>query len=401
MDGTHGARAMPTLVALTDALRRAGLRVSREGALVATRALSRVDLARRSDVRDALRATLVSDRADLETFDLVFELLYPASPVRPGGTAPALPRSRDVPPAPAGRRVASALPRHDVRSAPRPDRLESTAYGSASDRERLADRDFDQMTREELAAARRLLHAAPVPAAPRRSRRYRATARGRSLDLRATLRRAVARAPAIEPSFRARRRVPRDGVLLLDVSGSMAGYARMALHLAWAYVHAPARVEVFTFGTRLTRITAALRASDPDVAVHRASRAVIDWDGGTRIGSNLAAFNRLWGRRVLTRAPWITLLTDGLDRGDIPTLEREVARLARSGRALVWLNPLMRSATYEPLAAGAGVIARYATRAQPAHSVRSLEALAALLADSRRDQARRSRMVTALTPGAP
>jgi hypothetical protein len=178
---------------------------------------------------------------------------------------------------------------------------------------------------------------------------------------------------------RRRQQRPRDWILLVDVSGSMAAYSRMALHLAWALARRGGRLEVFTFATHLTRLTRAIRTADPDVALQTASRAVTDWDGGTRIGEALADFNHRWARRVLTRAPWVALLTDGLERSGVEQLETEVARLARQCRELIWINPLRRSPLYQPLAAGAAVLDRYATRRFSAHSVESLLALTRLI----------------------
>jgi hypothetical protein len=153
----------------------------------------------------------------------------------------------------------------------------------------------------------------------------------------------------------------------------------MALHLAWALARRGGRLEVFTFATHLTRLTRAMRSADPDVALQTASRAVTDWDGGTRIGEALADFNQRWARRVLTRAPWVVLLTDGLERSGVEQLESEVARLARQCRELIWINPLRRSPMYQPLAAGAAVLDRYATHRFSAHSVDSLLVLTRMI----------------------
>jgi uncharacterized protein with von Willebrand factor type A (vWA) domain len=364
---------------LAQALRDSGVKVGSGSVLVAAQALACVDLARRDDVRDALRAALIHEPADFELFDSLFALLFPEQRVGIAGSHPNLPRSEDLPPAPGGRRIAAALPQPGVRQMAAPEMVERDAAGSASDTEILASKDFEQMSAAELEAARRLLAVTPPRTAQRQTRRLVADPRGRQLDLRRTLRQMLRGVDPLPLPRRRRQQLPRDWVLLVDVSGSMAAYSRMALHLAWALARRGGRLEVFTFATRLTRLTRAMRNADPDVALQTASRNVTDWDGGTRIAEALADFNHRWARRVLTRAPWVVLLTDGLERSGVEQLDVEVARLARQCRELIWINPLRRSPLYQPLAAGAAVLDRHATRRLSAHSVDSLLALTRLI----------------------
>jgi uncharacterized protein with von Willebrand factor type A (vWA) domain len=371
--------ALLTLPRLAQALRDTGVKVGSGSVLVASQALALIDLGRRADVRDALRAALVSEPADFELFDTLFELLFPSEEKTPTGSAPALPRSEDLPPAPGGRRLAAALPQPSVRQMRAPELVERDAAGSASDSEVLSSKDFEQMSAAELESARRLLAAAPPRAAQRRTRRFIASPHGAQLDLRRTLRAMLRGLDPVPPVRRRAALRPRDWVLLVDVSGSMAAYSRMALHLAWALARRGGRIEVFTFATHLTRLTRSLRAADPDVAMQFATRAVTDWDGGTRIGECIADFNHRWARRVLTRAPWVILLTDGLERAGTEQLETEVTRLARQCRELIWINPLRRSPVYQPLAAGAAVLDRHASRQYTAHNVESLLALGRLV----------------------
>ena len=368
-----------SLPRLAAALRDSGVGVGTDSLLLAARALACCELARRDDVRDALRAALIRDPADFELFDSLFVLLFPQPGRGVPGSEQALPRSADLPPAPGGRRLAAALPRPGVRQAPAPERLERRAAGSSSDVEVLGRKDFEQMSAAELEQARRLLAAAPPRRSMRRTRRLVRDPRDGAFDLRRALQMMLRGLDPVPLPRRSRQLRARDWVMLVDVSGSMAAYSRMALHLAWALARRGGRLEVFAFATRLTRLTRDLRSADPDVALQRASRTVADWDGGTRIGEALAEFNRDWGRRVLTRAPWVVLLSDGLERGDVGLLRDEVARLARQCRELVWINPLRRSPRYAPLAAGAAVLDRHASRQYSAHNVESLLALGRLV----------------------
>jgi hypothetical protein len=182
----------------------------------------------------------------------------------------------------------------------------------------------------------------------------------------------------IELRRRARVDTARRVVLVLDVSGSMAPYARMLLQYAQASVAARARVEVFAFGTRLTRLTLELRGRDPDAALARAGAAVDDWSGGTRIGAAIAELNRVHGRR-LGRGAVVVILSDGWDRGDPELLGAEMARLRRSAYRVIWLNPLRATAGYEPLARGMAAALPHTDHFLAGHALASLDELADLL----------------------
>jgi uncharacterized protein with von Willebrand factor type A (vWA) domain len=198
-------------------------------------------------------------------------------------------------------------------------------------------------------------------------------------DLRATVRASLRHGGELferryrEPAWR-----PRRLVLVVDVSGSMAPYARMLLQYVQACVTARRRVEAFTFGTRLTRVTRELAGRDPDRALRRASDAVEDWSGGTRIGAALAELNREHGRRI-GRGAMVVLLSDGWDRGEPEELALELARLRRCSHRVVWLNPLAADPRYEPLTRGMQAALPHLDRLLPGNSIASLEALAELM----------------------
>jgi hypothetical protein len=214
-----------------------------------------------------------------------------------------------------------------------------------------------------------------------RTRRHTPAHAGARMDLRATLR-AMARRGGDVVDFRWRsprtRRPPL--VVLCDISGSMERYSRMFLHFLHALTNDRDRVHVFLFGTRITNITRHLRQRDPDKALPRISAAVADWAGGTRIGHCLAEFNLRWGRRVLGQNATVLLISDGLDRDAGTGLAREVERLHKSCRRLVWLNPLLRWSGFEPRSAGARAILPHVDEFRPAHSLESLAAIADALA---------------------
>ena len=168
-------------------------------------------------------------------------------------------------------------------------------------------------------------------------------------------------------------------MLVCDVSGSMAPYARMLLQYLQAAVAARARVEAFVFGTRLTRVTRELAGRDPDRALRaRRRRASQDWSGGTRIGEALAELNRVHGRRI-GRGALVVVLSDGWDRGDPELLAQEMARLRRCAHRVVWLNPLAADPRYAPLTRGMQAAMPYVDHLLPGNSIASLEALAELM----------------------
>ena len=176
-------------------------------------------------------------------------------------------------------------------------------------------------------------------------------------------------------------RRPRRLVFVLDVSGSMEPYARGLLRFAHAAVTArkAGRVEVFTIGTRLTRITRELSSRDPDAALAGSADAVADWSGGTRLGSGIQELNDFWGVRGLARGAVVVICSDGWDRGSPELLGSEMARLARVAHRVVWVNPLKASPGYAPLARGMAAALPYVDQFVEGHAVSSLERLAGLI----------------------
>jgi hypothetical protein len=181
------------------------------------------------------------------------------------------------------------------------------------------------------------------------------------------------------PLFKKRRMRRPPLVVLCDISGSMDAYARLFLHFLYALMNGGERVSSFLFGTRLTNITRNLRNRDPDAALAKVAAQVSDWSGGTRIGESLAAFNRLWARRVLGQNATVLLFTDGLDRAGGEGIADAARRLRASSRRLIWLNPLLRYEQYAPLAAGATELERHVSELRPCHNLSSLAGLAAAL----------------------
>ena len=372
------------IIAFARALRAAGLKLGPGSAVDAVAAVETAGFSSREDFYWTLHAVLVKRHEDDPVFDSAFRLFWRRRDPNEAILAEMLPLAPVAPTEKAGeRRVREALETAGVKSLPRPRREEDLSYdmrGTASDLEVLAKKDFAQMSAAEIAEARRRIASLAFARAEVPSRRVVSDPRGRRIDLRRTLRASLrAGGDLIDLKRRApgRRRPPL--VALLDISGSMSDYSRVALHFLHALAEARGRVSTFLFGTRLTNVTRALKARDPDSALAACSAAAKDWSGGTWISSSLHAFNKDWSRRVLAGAT-VLLITDGLEREGGEALAREMDRLHRSSRRLYWLNPLLRYEGFEPKARGIRAMLPHVDAMLPVHNLESLEGLCAALA---------------------
>lgn len=246
--------------------------------------------------------------------------------------------------------------------------------------EALRKKDFGQYTPEEVARARRLMERIDWRLGTVKSRRMERAHKGEVFDQRAMLRSSLRQGGIpFDLKYRKRKEKMRPLVLICDISGSMDRYARTLLQFVHTLESGLDNVEVFVFGTRLTRITRELRKRDVDQAITDVVNAVDDWSGGTRIGDAIRDFNFRWSRRVLRSNATVVLISDGWDRGDPFLLGEEIARLQRSCRRVVWLNPLLGAAGYQPLTQGIKAALPYVDYFMPIHNLQSLEALADLL----------------------
>lgn len=246
----------------------------------------------------------------------------------------------------------------------------------ASGTEVLRSKSFDSMTEEERAHAERLIRSLAVRLPERRSRRLRRAARGVRFDLRRTLRSSLrTQGEPLERAWLASRIKARPLVLLLDVSGSMSAYARALMQFGFAARAAGQRVEVFCFGTRLTRLTRALRTKDADRAMATVSSLVSDWEGGTRIGESLKTLLDDYSQAAALKGSVVVVCSDGLERGDPDLLRAQMARLHRIAHEIVWVNPLKGDPRYEPLARGMTAALPHIDQFLAGHNLASLDAL--------------------------
>ena len=359
-------------------LRAAGLPVGTGAVLAAIEALQATGFGSREDLYWTLHSTLVRRREEREVFDQAFHIFWRNPRLLDKLMGLALPQfatEQDEPLKPGAQRVAEALATKSG-GGEAPERREIDARFSFSETELLQEKDFEQMTTEELAAARRALADARLAIPERRTRRFRTSEQVGQIDMRRTLRATLRQGGDL---IALRRRMPRSEprplVVLCDISGSMGEYTRLFLHFVHTLMSVRRQVHVFVFGTRLTNITRQLRDRDVDAALGKVSDAVEDWSGGTRIGHCLAGFNRDWSRRVLGGGAVVLLVSDGLERVSDGVLDAEADRLHRSCARLIWLNPLLRYDRFEPRASGIKTLIGHVDEFRPVHNLNAIASL--------------------------
>jgi uncharacterized protein with von Willebrand factor type A (vWA) domain len=361
-------------------LRRAGLPVGPADMLAAEQAISLVDLGDKTQVRTALRATMVHRHEHAEIFDYAFGIFWrDPEAARHAAAMAAIDGQKEHPPEkapPGARRIAEAFKEPRKPNRQEQDREEVDAIMTVSDRERLQTMDFEAMSAAEISQAKAEIRRLVLPLDEKRTRRLRPDPHGARTDLRATLRRSLRNGGELSEIAHARRVTrPPPLVVLCDISGSMSRYAQILLHFLHAVANDRDRVHTFLFGTRLSNISRALRARDPEVAFQMVSHAVPDWSGGTRIGEALAAFNHDWSRRVLGQGAVVLLVTDGLDRDGAAGLSENMERLHKSCARLIWLNPLLRWDGFAPKSQGIRAMLPHVDEFRPVHSLASLRTL--------------------------
>ena len=362
------------LVGFGRALRAAGVSVGTGDILTYCAAAGLLDPADLVDVYWAGRSTMVRARDDIAVYDATFRAYFLAD------EAPARDVLQLTVAATTEAEAALVMPATEPGTGP--EQHEQALMGlMASDADALKHRSFAACTPDELAALRRIMARIRLTPPRRRTRRTRSGPAGRAPDLRKTIRESMRMHGDPARMFWRERRVRlRPVILILDISGSMADFSRHLLQFAFTARHAAAKVEVFCFGTRLTRITRELEHRQPDSALELASRAVVDWDGGTRIGASLDTFIRRWGRGGMCRGGVVVICSDGLDRGDPEVLATAMERLSRLCHRIVWLNPHKgNNQLFRPSSVGMMVAAPHIDLLLSGHDLASLEELAALL----------------------
>ena len=364
-------------------LREAGLPVGPGSVLDAVHAVEAAGISDRNDFRAVLHAVFVKKHEHTLVFDQAFDLFWRKrglvdkliAMMSPLAETKAPEQSK---PKAGATRVSEAMFKREPEEKPKPQ-TELDYRLTMSDQEVLQRKDFAQMTAQEIAAAQAAIARMDMKHDLVRTRRFKPANKGK-IDPRRSFRRAMRTGgAAIELTFRAPVERHPPIVAICDISGSMSDYTRIFLHFLHTLGEQRGRVHVFLFGTRLTNVTRALRHKDPDEALAACSAGVEDWSGGTRIATSLHNFNRLWSRRVLGQGATVLLFTDGLERDGSADLAREMERLKKSCRRLVWLNPLLRYDRFEARAQGIRAMLPFVDEFRPVHNLASITDLVAAL----------------------
>jgi uncharacterized protein len=381
-DGQTPGRLAENIVYFARALRAAGIPVGPGAVLDALEALQVAGVGTREDFYWTLHAVFVKRHEHSVLFDQAFRIFFRRRGYIDQMLAMMLPQVPAPPqaPQPGSTRVHEALFSGLDDKLKQQREVELDARMTVSDREVLQRKDFAQMTRAEVEAAKAAMKRLVLPLAEVRTRRLAPHQHGHLIDIRRTLRASMkGGGDFIDLRFIGPKSRPPPLVALLDISGSMSQYSRIFLHFLHALTETRRRVSTFLFGTRLTNVTRALRERDPDDALAACSASVPDWSGGTRIASSLRVFNKLWARRVLTQGAVVLLITDGLERDADDTLAFEIDRLHRSCRRLIWLNPLLRFEGFEARARGIRAMLPHVDEFRPIHNLESMAGLVTAL----------------------
>src|SRR5215472_4951728 len=388
LQGSEGGRLAENIVYFARALRAAGLPVGPRSVLDALEAVTAAGVGARDDFYWTLHAVFVKRHEHSLVFDQAFRIFFRRRGYLEQLMAMMVPQvmtPKSETPPPASARVQEALFSEFGKSKDEQRELEIEARLTVSDRELLQKKDFAQMTAAEVAVAKDAIRRLVLPLDEVRTRRLALDRHGRIIDMRRTLRASMKAGGAlIDLKYLGPKTKMPPIVALLDISGSMSEYTRLFLHFLHAVTDARKRVHTFLFGTRLTNVTRALKAKDPDEALAACSASVLDWSGGTRIATSLHSFNKLWARRVLGQGAVVLLITDGLERDPDTSLANEIDRLHRSCRRLIWLNPLLRFEGFKAKAKGVQTMLPHVDEFRPIHNLEAIADLCRALSASGR-----------------
>ncbi len=371
-DGAPGGGFDALLVDFGHALRSAGLPIGTDDILTFCEGTAQLDVTDLMDVYWSGRTTLVRRREHVAIYNLVFRMFFlDVDPVRTDERKRMMRASAN-----AGATLEIPNTEPGLPGDMSPDEAKLGYVASTSEVYR--HKAFADCSDDELRQLRRLMSRMRVTPPRRRTHRTTRARRSATLDMRRMARDTMrSMGEPRDLAFKQRKHKLRPLVLILDVSGSMADYSRNLLQFAYSAKRANAKVEVFCFGTRLSRITRALDRRDPDAAMRQAGEAVLDWDGGTRIGDSLKEFTRSARRSRLGRGAIVVICSDGLDRGDPQQLEEAMESLGRLAHRVIWVNPHKGDApVYVPASLGMIVADPYIDEVHSGHNLASLERLA-------------------------
>ena len=368
-------------------LRQAGYPIGSGEIMEAVKAVSYVQIEKREDFRQALKTCLLSDYKLIPLFDQLFEI-YWRNPDKIENVSNILKRLNDS-------RVTKEkknLIKENIEDIFKKQFSETDTFNAIEDKsetvnihlyspfEQLKNKKFDQYTDEELEEAKHFINKKKWELPKKKLRRLKPGRIAKKLDIRNTIRNNIFPSQDfVKLSWKYPKFKERPLVVLMDISGSMNHYTRILMHFIHAVNSSGEKVEAFTFGTRLTRITQHLKKKKVNDSIEIINSLVKDWSGGTKIGETIQEFNHRWARRVLGNGAVVLVITDGWDTGNTKLLEHEFDRLRRCCHRLIWLNPNLGYQDFEPITKGVQVIMKYADDFLPIHSLKCLDDLGNVL----------------------
>lgn len=370
-----------TVIQFVELLRRAGLKLGPDITLKTTEALTTLPPASHQDLYWTLYGCMVTNREQHEIFTQVFALYWGHASLPDSALTVSLPRSKIKSSGEKSfsRRTLEAFNHNDKPLENHQAEIEKL-HLSWSDREHLEHMDFDSMSTDEYLKAQKILNKMKMIFKPVTTRRFKLTPQKKKIDFRNSFKQSVRMSgQLITLKYKKPKTCYPTVLMLIDISGSMSRYARIMLQFAYLLTKARRNVHVYVFATRLNDVSIELGRGDIDEALRCVGQKVDDFNSGTRIGECIGEFNNSHLKRRINSQSEVLFVSDGLDRGDSEMLKKQIGRLKRSCRRLIWLNPLLRYQQYQPHARGASTIFPYADQMLAVHNIASIEQLVGVL----------------------
>jgi len=357
-------------------LKKEGIKLTMRQEIDACRALNFIDVLKFADFYATMKTNLVSYHDDIPVFDRIFYSFWDFAE-KEQTTQPIEGQEKTSPqdsPINLEKKMADEFPLGDSGKENPDENLEESEAPTYSPAERLKEKDFGDFGSEDLDMIKKAIAMITQRMKVRESRRRKASRKKDFFDLRRTLRKNLRfGGDIIDLAWKTRKINRTHIVLLCDVSGSMERYSRFLIQFLYGLQQrTQGKVETFVFSTRLTRITHILHRENFEKALVKISQTVMDWSGGTKIGESLKIFNRKYAASVIDRKTIVMIISDGWDRGDEITLQEEMERLKQNAYHVIWLNPLLGSASYEPTCKGMITALPYVDQFLPIHNLNSL-----------------------------
>ncbi len=361
-------------------LRNSGVKIGNQSSIDALNSIKILKIGNRNEFYWALHSNLIYKNEDTEVFDQCFHLFWQNPKILQQMFNLLLPQigTQKAPKTDKKqlKRISDNIQKqnNDI-NIEKKDEIVFNSQMSWSNKSALNTKDFEMMSLEEIHQAEKEIRKFLIKSKTQISRRWKKNDQSSKISTKYTIKKSAKNNGVIQLAFKERIKKFRPLVILIDISGSMENYSRIMLFLSHILIQQHKDIEVFTFGTKLTRITKFLKNKDVDLSLDKIGKFVGDWAAGTKITSSIKDFNFKWSRRILTQNQTLLLITDGLERDDNQNLDFEVNRLSLFTGNIIWLNPLLRYKQFEPKIKSIKAILRHVDKHVPIHDINSIRNL--------------------------